>query len=28
VDYISSLQQPAMSRKPVRLIDRRGAEKK
>jgi len=24
VDYISSLQHPAMSRKPVRLIDRRG----
>jgi len=26
VDYISSLQHPAMSRKPVKLIDRRGSE--
>lgn len=28
VDYISSLQHPTMSRKPVKLIDRRGMEKK
>ena len=28
VDYISSLQHPTMSRKPVKLIDRRGSEKK